>query len=409
MRTLERSAVLGILATVVLLLWAYPWLATHRLALNGQAPKGPEILVTSSFDSGPGSLRAAMFAALRSDRPAVIVIRPAAVVVQNPLPPLVSAQHLLVRSEHGRSEIDASALRASPLFDVRGDSTAFENLAIRGASITAIRAAGKGRVALDGVQVAGSAVGLSVAGNVELEVSGVEFLDNGIGIELTGEGRTVVEDSVFRDQSNAGIWYVPGAGSMEVANASFEGGRYGLVLGNGRTDVRSSAIRGFGANGILALGGTLNVSESRIGGGSGTGVHAARVDAVALTDNEIFDVRGMGMLLQAVAAGVVNDNRLYRNGYGIATITSARAAVKLTNNLLVAQELDGVVLFGDSPIVTGNRALRNGAAGIRVLNLKAFGTYTRAQPLLADNVLLDNGIDEPEFGEYVLETPRGAR
>jgi hypothetical protein len=138
-------------------------------------------------------------------------------------------------------------------------------------------------------------------------------------------------------------------------------------------------------------------------------VHAARVDAVALTDNEIFDVRGMGMLLQAVAAGVVNDNRLYRNGYGIATITSARAAVKLTNNLLVAQELDGVVLFGDSPIVTGNRALRNGAAGIRVLNLKAFGTYTRAQPLLADNVLLDNGIDEPEFGEYVLETPRGAR
>ncbi|HET7131152.1 MAG TPA: right-handed parallel beta-helix repeat-containing protein, partial [Gammaproteobacteria bacterium] len=264
----------------------------------------------------------------------------------------------------------------------------------------------------DGVRVAESSVGLSAAGDVEVKVSRVEFLDNGIGMELTGEGRTVIEDSVFKDQSNAGIWFVPGtgsAGSTEVANASFEGGRYGLVLGSGRTEVRGSAIRGFGADGILALGGTLDVSGSRIGDGSGTGVHAARVDSVALSDNEIFDIKGMGMLLQAVTAAVVDDNRLYRNGYGIATITSAPAAVKLTNNLLLAQDLDGVVLFGDSPIVTGNRALRNGAAGIRVLNLRAFGTYTRAQPLLADNVLRDNRINEPEFGEYVLETPRGNR
>jgi hypothetical protein len=332
--------------------------------------------------------------------------------VQNPLPPLVSAQHIVLRSEHGRSEIDASALRGSPLFDVRGDSAAFENLAIRGASATAIRASGAGRVALDDVRVAGSSVGLSAAGDVEVKVSQVEFVDNGIGMELTGEGRTQIADSVFKDQRNAGIWFVPGAGaagSTEIANATFEGGRYGLVLGNGRTEVRSSAIRGFGDDGILALGGSLDVSGSRIGDGSGAGVRAAGVESIAFTDNEIFDVRGMGMLLQAVESAVVDDNRLFRNGYGIATVTSAPAAVKLTNNLLVAQALDGVILFGDSPIVTGNRALRNGAAGIRVLNLKAFGTYTRSLPLLADNVLRDNHPDQPELGEFVLETPRGAR
>src|SRR5262245_30082391 len=124
MRAFERNAVLVILAAVVLLLWAYPWLERHRLAVGGQDTHGPEFLVTSSLDSGPGSLRAAVFAALRSEQPAVIVIRPPAIVVENPLPPLVSAQAILLRSEHGRSEIDASALLGSPLFDVRGDNAA---------------------------------------------------------------------------------------------------------------------------------------------------------------------------------------------------------------------------------------------------------------------------------------------
>jgi hypothetical protein len=405
-KSAERAAVLAVLAVAVALIWAYPWLERHRHSLTTGGAAGPEFLVTSPFDRGPGSLRSALFAALRSDGPSIVVIRPETLVVQNPLPPLAGIRQVTVRSEHNRAEIDASALAGVPLFDVRAQSATFDNIAIRGAEVAGIRAVGEGELTLSRVRISESAVGVGIGGDVRVTLTAGELTGNRIGVELLGGGRASIADTFFKDQRDAGVWMVRALSAepseAHVTDSTFEGGRYGLVLGNADTRVTGGAIRGFSADGIIALGGRLEVSGVRMSDARGSGIRATGAESVVIEHNEIHDVRGLGILLQAAAYALVDDNQLYRNGYGIATLTSAPAAVKLSNNLLIAQDIDGVVVLGDSPLVMGNRALRNGFAGIRIFNLSAPGLYSKAAPLLVDNVLEDNGLAGTVFGEYTV-------
>jgi hypothetical protein len=78
------------------------------------------------------------------------------------------------------------------------------------------------------------------------------------------------------------------------------------------------------------------------------------------------------------------------------------ASVELRNNLVLSHLADGFVIVGDSPLVADNRSIENRVAGIRLFNLVLGNSYRVAAPLLTDNVLEQNGFDEPVVSEYVL-------
>jgi hypothetical protein len=98
---------------------------------------------------------------------------------------------------------------------------------------------------------------------------------------------------------------------------------------------------------------------------------------------------------------------VYENGYGIVVVfepLEGRSTV--SDNLLLSQREDGVYVVGGSPILARNRAVGNRGAAVRVLEyVPRHGERVGGTPLLQENVLQDNGINEPIRGEY-HEPPR---
>jgi hypothetical protein len=155
---------------------------------------------------------------------------------------------------------------------------------------------------------------------------------------------------------------------------------------------------------VLTIGGTVEILNNRIWNGRGAAIRSIGLRGGVVERNDVHELGAVGILVQSSAAVIVHDNRIYRNGYGIVTVLNdVPKSVELRNNLVLAQLLDGLVVFGDSPLVAENRAVRNQAAGIRVVNLVMPSSYRAAAPLLTDNVLEENGVNEPVFSEYALE------
>jgi len=153
MRDQEQKLVLFVLALVVGTLWLYPWLDASRIAAGPAEPE-TEFLVTNAANNGPGSLRDAMFRALRAPMASEIVLRVPEVVLKTPLPPLAARSGITIRSETGRSVLEAAALHdGAPVLDLRGGAVAVANLSIRGAAGYAIRVAGRDPVRIDDVVI----------------------------------------------------------------------------------------------------------------------------------------------------------------------------------------------------------------------------------------------------------------
>jgi hypothetical protein len=326
--------------------------------------------------------------------------------VQTPLPPLIGGHGITIQSEGERSTIDAAALSA-PVFELRSGEITLRNLAIRSSSSYAILVSSPDKVSLSALRIFDSDIGVGAMGEFQIAISESDFTDNRIGIELLGPGTSLVERSTFKGQTETGLWAVaPPAtllrtGSIDASDNRFEGARFGIVTGNLKARLDNNEINGFSGDGILALGGRLELTDNRIWNGRGVAIRAVGLLGGTIARNDVHDNGTIGILLQAAGGAIVEDNHVYRNGYGIATLLSeGPAVVSLRNNLVVAQTLDGLVAIGDSPLITMNRALQNRLAGIRVFNLVRPTSYETASPLLTGNVLEDNGFDEPAYSEY---------
>lgn len=400
-----------VLGAIVCALWFYPWLAPYRLAGALGLPQA-EIAVTSPEDAGPGSLREAMFAALRAAGPVSIIVRVDKIVLDTPLPPLAGAYGVTIRAEDAPCIIDAGRLRGVPVFDVRGRAS-IDNLEIRGARTYGVLVSSAATVSLSRLRVSASDIGVGAAGNYELTISDSVLMGNRVGIELLGPGAAQVASTTFSDHEEAGVWAVGLAdpsldiATLDVAASRFEGGRYGLVVVNSAAQLSDNDISEFSDDGVLVLGGFLEAARNRIWNGRGAAIRSVGIAGARLTGNDIHENERIGILVQAASVASVDDNRVYRNGYGIVTVRNQRrGAVSLSSNLVVGHAVDGLVVIGDSPTVTENRMLGNGAAGIRVLSLVLPDGYVGSSPLLVGNVLDRNLLDEPVFADY--RPPRGA-
>lgn len=404
-----RFNMLFVLAGLVAALWLYPWLDEHRYQRLTTAPAA-ELIVTSPADSGPGTLRDALFRAMRSDVPTAIVLRASEIVVTTPLPPVVARAALRVRSDGEARTIRAAASLEAPVFDVRIGRFELDGVTIRGASSGyGVRTASAERVTLHRVTIADSDVGAGAVGDFELEITDSTFEGNRIGVEALGAGTTSVEASRFEDHDQAAVWAIGSTGerldggAVRVTGNRVEGGRFGVILGDLRAQVADNEISGFRADGILSIGGSVDITGNRIWNGRGAAIRSIGTQSGVVRRNDVHELGALGILVQSASSVTVDDNRVYRNGYGIVTVLNGTpASVELRNNLVLAQLADGLAIFGDAPLVAENRSVGNGSAGIRLFNLLAAASYLRASPLLVDNVLAENGFNEPVVSEYVM-------
>lgn len=144
------------------------------------------------------------------------------------------------------------------------------------------------------------------------------FSTNGIDATKTSAGQLIVKDSTF-DDVNIGIRVTTTVGSLSttIDNCRIQGGTTGVDgLTGAVISVNNSVISHNSNFGLIAEGGTLNVSRSSISS-NGTGVQAQVGTTVRLADNWIYNNTAKGIANNAGAGMATSgNNRTGGNGGG---------------------------------------------------------------------------------------------
>jgi parallel beta-helix repeat protein len=370
-----------------------------------------ELIVSNGEDSGPGSLREALFSAARANQRPRIRLEVKHITLQNPLPPATHSLGFVLEGDAQGTVIDARALGHNVALDVQAPNVVLRNLTIESDAGTAflIRA---GNVLAQDLTIEHADIGMSIAGaQSQLRLSNSTLRDNRIGLQIMAPTTGVLQHNRFENNTETGIWAVLPAGSeveehaqLQLSDNRFNGDRDSVVLANARVTVEKNEFAGNKHNAISVLAGEATVRSNTIRGAAGSGILADGVSRAMISGNDIGQCPGTGIFLRSASNVVVERNRLYSNAYGIvALFSSGSAPVTLVDNLIFAQQVDGVLIIGSSPVVRGNRAMRNGSAGIRVLDVVSGGKKrTPAAPLLNGNILAGNRLNEVFHGDYIL-------
>lgn len=369
-----------------------------------------DLVVTSPRDSGPGTLREAIFAAARAPGRPRIVLRVSEVRPETPLPPLVHPSGTIVTAAAGTAVIDASRLVAGEVFDVLSPLSTLTRLTIRNAPAAAIRVRVEG-VQLEDLDLEGSAIGIEVlAGSRGLVVRDSRFRGNGIGVRLeSADPRTEIFGNEFSNHLRAGIWGVGSASrsldpalAIVVRGNRFDDDETAVVLADLAVEVTENEIVGARQAGIYISGGGVRVRSNRVRDGRRNGVVVAHARGAVVGGNEIDHQAGAGILVSSCSGTTVHDNRAYDNGFGLISVFGDPAEPNTYSaNLVMSHRADGFVIIGGSPVLRANRATGNGQAGLRIMDyFDRQGARRVAEPLLQDFRAEGNGDDEPVHEAY---------
>lgn len=400
-----ENARLAALSVLVLGLMAvlHPWLAPRRPApVELRAPR--EIVVTSSADAGPGSLREAIVDAGSAAQRVRIVCATPSIVLQDPLPPLVNPRGIVIDAADD-CVIEAGQLLTGGAFQVAAPDSALSGLSIRGAPSYAVLVRAD-RVRLRGLEVTDSGDGVRVAEGVgELIVEDSRFRANAVGLRSFSDRAGTVVRNHFSLHEDAAIWAVrprprsgvSQAGGLRVTHNHFVEDRISLVVGNLPVTVENNEIVAAFEAAVYITGRGAVVRDNRIRAAARFGIRGEAVHGGLVVGNEIGHNQ-VAVLLQAARDTVVDGNRIYGDGDGIAIVFGDPAGPStLSANLLLGHRGDGVLLVGSSPVVRDNRALGNQRAALRLLDfVPASGATVVSRPRLEANVFADNGTDQEQ-------------
>ncbi len=403
--------IFGVLTFLGLLTVAAPWLTTLR-PLPPELQAAREIRVTSRQDSGPASLREAIFAADRASGRSRLVIEVERIRLETLLPPLVNPEGVVIDAMTSRCESDAAALPQGPVVDVVAPNSLIQGLRIRAPSGQGIIVRADG-VHLQALVLSGCKTGVYLAaGAGDVTVEDAEFNTNAIGVDIQSpSGHINVRNCHFQGHSQAAVWAVTASPPTvdNTAEARIEGNQFehdyrGVVLMNlrGRVERNRFACSQLAA---IHLGGAgAEVRGNRIRTGRGFGVFADATEGVPIEDNEVDHNCNAGLFLRNGTNTLVKSNRIYGNGYGIVVVfgstTSPNAVV---GNLLLQQRQDGVYVVGGSPLLRSNQILNNRGVGLRILDvIQSPSRWTTANPHLEANSLNGNATNIPVYGKYLM-------
>ncbi len=368
-----------------------------------------EFRVTSANDTGPGSLREALFDAARAqERPRILITVPR-VEVSTPLPPAVHPRGMVIESPHGAILVSHVA---SPTLEIRADHTVLRAVTVRAAAGSAVAVYAQD-VLLEHVAIEDSAIGLEViARPSRISVRSAHFLRNRIGVQLEeGASEGSIVDSRFEDNSECALWAVwpavdplPSGGTFQVVGSTVRGGQDGVVIANAPLAIERNDFTASTHTAISLLGGNVVVHGNRIRDTRYAAVLADSTARSLIADNEIHHNLGMGLSIRTAAGTRIEGNRIYDNGYGLVVVYGrSEAPLTISDNLISGQKQDGVTLIGASPVLRGNRVLSNGGVGLKVLDIvSAHSARVAAHPLLDVNVISGNASDHIVRGEYAL-------
>ncbi|MDX1516216.1 MAG: right-handed parallel beta-helix repeat-containing protein [Woeseiaceae bacterium] len=370
-----------------------------------------QLVVTSRSDRGPGSLRTALFTAMKAPQPVTIRLDVDVVDVYVPLPPIAvdglkivgdAANRTVLRRHAGDDGDDV------PLLRIIADDVSLRGFDVDGGAGTALRVTGSGFSAVE-LGIVNSGVGIDSVDVDEVEFRHCRFASNDIALRLSGRGtRATIADSDFHENIDAAVWIVftGDSGSVRLFDNTIRGGRDGVVAVNSEIDIRGNFVGNFSRSGLSLSDAVATVSDNRLMNSRGIGISAARLTNSVIIGNEISRNDQIGVLIVDANGLRVDRNEIYNNGYGIAAVGLKPISASLKNNTLVGQSIDGLVAIGESPVIDGNRALRNRQAGIRILDLVLPDQpVIEALPQLANNVMTDNGDDDVVYGKYVVRNP----
>lgn len=373
-----------------------------------------EIDVTSRSDRGPGSLRAALFAAMKAPHPVTIRIGVDVIDIDVPLPPIAADgtkiigdanSPVLLRRAPGYTSADA-------LLRIGADDVSIRHVAIDAADRPAIVVHGV-RTHLDTISIHNASVAVEGFDADALTIVTSEFSDNDTGVRLGGSRATAtIRGNEFRDSRHSGVWVALATenrdadSDIRIHDNRFSGGRDGIVAVNVRADVRGNRISAFAHAGISLIDARASVIGNQVLDSKGIGIHVSGLRNSAIDDNEVARNEQVGILIVDAYGLRVDNNQVYRNGYGIAAVGMHPIDASVQRNTLASQSIDGLIAIGESPFIDGNHSIDNGQAGIRIMNLVRPGLPTiAAEPRLANNTLTGNGSDDVQFGDYVVQSP----
>jgi len=335
----NRKCVLGILAVAILILDLVGYVYCEKLPLAMSAPTVAAqriIVVNSTSDSGPGTLRQALLEASSGDTitfdPAVFSPEaPATIYLASSLPP-VTQGNLTIDGSNAGVVLDGSTITDER---VNGLEIVSDGNIIRGLQIISFPNAAVGPL-----------------GGAENNIVGG---DRGVGSVPLGQGNLLSGNGSF----GVGIW---------DADTSFN-----TIIGNYiGTDLSGTAAWGIRRDGVHINGASYNqVIDNLIGGNGQSGVYICCMgEGNTIRDNYIgTDISGLNPLGN-LQSGVCVDQGARDNAIG-------------PDNIIAYNE-DGVAILGPNSLgntITQNSIHDNGHQGI---NLWEGGNTELAAPVILD-------------------------
>jgi nitrous oxidase accessory protein NosD len=394
-------------------------LIVAALSINWIAPLRPARLderaasifvVTSSADSGPGSLREALFAAARAQGRARIRLAVQRIHLESPLPPAAQAVAILIDTDV-HTVIDAQGLEAGAVIDIEAPRAVLRDLTVEHAAGTAFLVHAEA-IELKGIAALDSDIGLTLVGAApHVDIRDCTMSRNRMGIELAAPVAGIVQGCKFAQHAESALWAVQPAGGaapraqLKIADNLFTADRDAVVLANLPVTLEHNQFIGSLRNAITVLGNDVTIRGNKIRDAAQNGILIDSAGQITVIDNEIGRSPGTGIMVKSSSGVSIEHNRIYGNTYGIVQVlaTAHGAPLTVAHNLLFSQKVDGLLIIGASPIVSDNRSINNAGAGIKVLNVVHEGRASvQATPLLSGNVTAGNAQDGIIRGAYSL-------
>jgi Right handed beta helix region len=388
----------------------------RKRAAPGPAAGAVTVAVTSPADSGPGTLREALFIAAAAKSPVSVAIRTRTVTLQTALPPLVNAHGVRILAEQPGAEIDARALPAGPVLDITGDHTSIEGLTLRNCAATGILLRAAHFHLLSSV-VESCDVGVDVAENAgDILLEHNRFTNDRVGVRFTASNRnTMVVGNTFQQDKDAGLWAVRGTadgrgGTIGVRENHFIAGGSGLVAGNVGLLVERNEFANARDAAIHLIGAGAVIRGNQIRSGATMGIVAENAGEAVIDSNELEQFGTYAIMVRGSGSALVRANRIHNCGYGLAFVLGdPRHPSSAVGNTIIEPKFNGIDIIGDSPILRHNEVLRPHALALHVLDYQQPGGQTvAARPFLEGNNFRADAVQTPEDLELADSQMRAA-
>ncbi|NNC77758.1 MAG: right-handed parallel beta-helix repeat-containing protein, partial [Woeseiaceae bacterium] len=166
-----------------------------------------ELVVSSRSDRGPGSLRTALFTAMKAPHKVAIRFDVDQIEIEVPLPPVAVSGIKFIGNEAAPTLIRLASNRQteSSLLKVSGDDVLIEHLHFDANGGVAIDITGK-RANLRNLRIANASIGIDGFDVTSLTIENSVLRDNGTGIRLNGErARTKIAGNIFENNRDGAI------------------------------------------------------------------------------------------------------------------------------------------------------------------------------------------------------------